>query len=656
MAERVRVTTDCDGLRAAHAGSEKLVRFGVGSELPLLRDDDRDFYEVAFAGQPIFLPKSCAFRIQSSLGGEASTILQPPAQRLALPVAPAPVSAARPVRRRYRRPRSRSDNGWVITAARVTGLVIGLIMAAIGVGLIIAAAPSVLSPDTGIGTGYGIGLAGGGVLAISLALVRITYRSLLQLILGLSGLVLAIGGFQLLIIAIPLVRMTGIDIDADRAKLAFPIEGGVLRALGIAMVVFALVRWLRNPQSRRRWPDVARWSALIFGGLLVTASSGAPISVSARAADYTPTLQDAAATGAVVALTLLPGAVLGYHGLTMARHRPEGPFRFLPAGVLFAAFGLVVALGAIVVAVEEPLIWLMSPLHAAAALLPAVALIALVSRAGPGMSPPIAGLTHRQLWLALAVGIVVVTTVAGTLDSFIAEALGMSFLALSGAFDGLRDFEHLGDVLADADLYLSRRYQIFLLLSVVVIMAPVMEEGFKALGLALVMPRRPSPSAALTLGVAVGAGFGVLEATLYGLGGLDPAEPIAWWSLMLIRAGATSMHALNTGLLGLALYYDRSEGRLRRAFLLYLAAVTLHGVWNALAVFAGSRVIFSFEGLTDEGLAWVIFAAMMLLGLVVLAILYAVARRAYHASPKVDGTPKPPPALSPTPTLQPWRG
>lgn len=247
MAERVRVTTDCDGLRAAHAGSEKLVRFGVGSELPLLRDDDRDFYEVAFAGQPIFLPKSCAFRIESSLGGETSAILQPPAQRLTLPVAPAPASAARPVRRRYRRPRSRSDNGWVITAARVTGLVIGLIMAAIGVGPIIAAALSVLSPDTGIGTGYGIGLAGGGVLAISLALVRITYRSLLQLILGLSGLVLAIGGFQLLIIAIPLVRMTGIDIDADRAKLAFPIEGGVLLALGIAMVVFALVRWLRNP-------------------------------------------------------------------------------------------------------------------------------------------------------------------------------------------------------------------------------------------------------------------------------------------------------------------------------------------------------------------------------------------------------------------------
>ena len=582
MAERIRITTDCDGLSSAHPDSEKLYRLDAGSELSLLRDDDRFFYQVALGGRPAFVLRSCAVRIEA----DTAAVL-PPAPNAAITIAQA-------------RPPAPKRWGWLFTLVRLAAFLTGLGMVIGGVAMIIAAAPSVLVPESNVGTGVALGIGGAIMLALGLGLVRLTFRPFLQAALALAGLSLAIGGFELLVFAIPLVRMSSVDIDPDRVRIAFPTSGAILLVVGVAMVLFALVRWLRNPQSRRRWPEVARWSALIFGGLLVLAGSGTPASIAATTEEVTPTLLDAAAIGAVMVLALLPGAILGYHGLTMISHRQEGPFRFLPAGALLILFALVIGLGAIVVAVEEPLVWLMSPLHAAAALLPALTLIALVSRAGPGMSLPIAGLTHRQLWLALAVGIAVVTTVAGTLDSFIAEALAMSFLAMSGVFDGLRSFSDVTDVLANADSYLSGGQEVLLLLSVVVVMAPIMEEGFKALGLALVLPRRPTPAAALTLGVAVGAGFGVLEATLYGLGGLAPDSALDWWGLMLIRAGATTMHALNTGLLGLALYYDRSQGRLRRAFLLYLAAVALHGLWNALAVLAGTRVIFSFEGLTDS--------------------------------------------------------
>ena len=648
MAERIRITTECDGLRSAHSDSEKLYRFAAGSALPLLRDDDRLFYNVAFGGQSVFVLRSYAVRIEAD-AGEAAAVLPPPTAQADAGI-PAAIARSRPpatttAPRRW---------DWLFTLLRLAALLTGLGMAMGGVGMIIAAAPIVISPESDIGAGVGLGIGGAIVLALGLVLVRVTFRPLLQAVLGLAGLSLAIGGFELLVFAIPLVRMSSADIDPDRVRVAFPTSGAIILLLGVAMFLFALVRWLRNPQSRRRWPEVARWAAIIFGGLLVLTGSGTPASIAAATEEYTPTVQDAAAIGAVMVLTLLPGAILGYHGLTMISHRQEGPFRFLPAGALFILFALVIGLGAIVVAVEEPLVWLMSPLHAAAALLPAVALIALVSRAGPGMSLPIAGLTHRQLWLALAVGIVVVTTVAGTLDSFIAQALGMSFLAVSGAFDGLRSFSEVTDVLANADRYLSRGQEILLLLSVVVVMAPIMEEGFKALGVALVLPRRPTPAVALTLGVAVGAGFGVLEATLYGLGGLDPDSVLDWWGLMLIRSGATTMHALNTGLLGLALYYDSSQGRLRRAFLLYLAAVALHGLWNALAVLAGSRVIFSFEGLTDQGLAWVIFAVMMPLGLVMVGALYAVARRVHAVSPKVGEAEASPPGPAPSPAFEPW--
>lgn len=68
MASRVRVTQDCDGLTIAHETGPRIVRFGAGSELPLLRSDDRDFYKVAYEGQPVFVAKACSAIIEGPEG------------------------------------------------------------------------------------------------------------------------------------------------------------------------------------------------------------------------------------------------------------------------------------------------------------------------------------------------------------------------------------------------------------------------------------------------------------------------------------------------------------------------------------------------------------------------------------------------------------
>ncbi len=641
MAERIRIITDCDVLRSPNPQGDRLARLGAGSDLPLLRDEDAGYYKVAYGGQPVFVAKSHCVKLEADTGGGAAgTVVPPTGQTVAMRPAPA-------VRRRH-------GNG-SLTILRVLALIIGLGMAAAGVGMIIAPGFAVVLTDTSVDLGYTIGIIGGALLAGGLLLIRLAFRPLLQLALILGGIALAIGGAELLLFAIPLSRMSGGDIDTDRAGTALPIAGGILLGLGIAMALVAALRWLGNPESRARWPEVARWAAIIYGGLLVL-GTGAPTYTPATEQGYTPTLQDAAIIGAAIPLFLLPGAVLGYHGLTMFSHRQERAFRFLPAAWLAALFVFVVALGVVVVAVEEPLVWLMSGAHAAAALLPALVLVALVSRGGLRLGAPLAGMTHRHVWVGLAVGAVVVTIVAGTLDGVIAEILGMALLAADGAFDGLRTFDEVAEVLVDADLYLSRGYELAFLLIVVVVMAPIMEEGFKAIGVALVLPRRATPGVALALGVAVGAGFGVFEASVYGLGGLEADSDIDWWALMLVRGGATSMHALNTGLLGLALYYDQSQGRLRRAIMLYAAAVALHGLWNGLAVLAGSRVILSFEGLSDQALAWLVFAVMGALGLAVIGTLYAVARRAYSVSAKVGDAEEAATPPAPLPTLEPWLG
>jgi RsiW-degrading membrane proteinase PrsW (M82 family) len=621
MADRIRMTQDCDALAQPNVGGERVARLGAGSELPLLRADDREFYKAVLDGRPVFVPRATSTAIDGAFS-DAALIVTPGGgtRESVLPAAPAVRSG--PWR-------------WAARLLRLLGCLIGISVASTGIGFMIAAAPIVLSPDAAVDNGVGAGVGGALALAGGAVVVRLAYRPLLQFVLLLSGIALAIGGVELLIFAIPLARVSEFDVDQDKARLAMPLAGALLASLGAAIIAVVAVRWWRDPETSTRWPAFARWAAILYGALLALGGPGVGVSFIARAEDYTPTLQDAAAFGASVPLSLVPGALLLFFGLTVRGRLGSGPFRFLPAGLLLALLAASIGLGALAEAVEEPMIWVMSLAHAGAGLLPALVLISLASRGGLGWAPPAGGLSQRQAWLALALGIVVVTTVAGTLDGLIAQAVSTAFLAANGAFDGIRS-EHVGDVLRDADLILSDGQLAALLLIVVVAMAPIMEEGFKGLGVALVLPRRPTPSAAFTLGVAVGAGFGVFEGTLYGLGGLAEDSGVDWWAFMLVRSGATCMHALNTGMLGLALYYGRAEGRLSRAFLLYVAAVVTHGLWNGLAVLAGTRLIFSFEELTDRQVAALAFGVLAPLALATLGALYVIARRTYAASPKAD--------------------
>ena len=647
MSDRVRIITACYGLRTPHADGERLYRFDARSELALLEDYDRQFFRAAYEGQLVYVPKTCCYRFRGEFDGPPIAVAAPAIGGTARPTASTPYSE---------RSRSRQDSSVWVTALRVLAFLAGAGMVLSGLILILFAAPSVLSSEDDVSTGYAFGITGAVILATGLGLVRLSQRALLQFALLFTGIGLAIGGIQALIFAIPISRMRQGDIDPERALLAMLVAGGVLLPLGIAIAAIAVIRWLRNPGSRRQRPVVARWSAIVFGGLLLLAGTSVAGTIPATSEDFTANPFDAAALGIAITMFLVPGAILCFHGLTMARPRLNGPFRFFPAAPMFGLAALAIALGATVVAVEEPIVWLMTSAHAGAALLPALALIALASRGGLRMRPPVAGISHRQLWLALAVGIAVVTTVAGTLDGLIAQAFSTAVLASSGAFDGLRTFEAVADAMQFPDLYLSRWQSALLLLTIVAVVAPVMEEGFKAIGVSLILPRLPTQSAALTLGVAVGAGFGVTEASLYGLGGLQFDSSIDWWALMLLRAGATTMHALNTGLLGLALYFGAAERRYRRGFALYLAAVALHGLWNTLAVLAGSRVIFEFESLSDRGISMLAFGVFAVLGLAMLAILYVVVRRVYQASPKLGPGESPPAAPVGQPAFEPWIG
>ncbi len=77
----------------------------------------------------------------------------------------------------------------------------------------------------------------------------------------------------------------------------------------------------------------------------------------------------------------------------------------------------------------------------------------------------------------------------------------------------------------------------------------------------------------------------------------------------------------------------------------------MHGLWNGLAVLAGSRVIFQFESLTDRQQTRAVIGLMAPLAIATLTLLYLVARRAYRDSPKLDDATVPPTTLEPQPAF-----
>ncbi len=90
-------------------------------------------------------------------------------------------------------------------------------------------------------------------------------------------------------------------------------------------------------------------------------------------------------------------------------------------------------------------------------------------------------------------------------------------------------------------------------------------------------------------GVLCGLGFALIEGTLNGL--MSAVGPAAGWAGAVgVRALATAMHALTSGLVGLGWGYVWQQQRRWMLPLLYLGAVFFHGLWNlsTIGLVAGS--------------------------------------------------------------------
>ena len=164
------------------------------------------------------------------------------------------------------------------------------------------------------------------------------------------------------------------------------------------------------------------------------------------------------------------------------------------------------------------------------------------------------------------------------------------------------------------------------LAAIVALLAPVIEEIVKSLGvwLAGVEGGYAGPADAFLSAVVAGVGFSTLEALFNGATLL----PDAWTGPVLVRASTVVIHGLATGLMGLGwhelLAARRSRARRWWGFGAYaLAGFGLHGLWNA----AGSLVFLTGAGMSPgtgvEGL--VLHAGLLLIAVSLLGLLFGAA-------------------------------
>jgi hypothetical protein len=302
-------------------------------------------------------------------------------------------------------------------------------------------------------------------------------------------------------------------------------------------------------------------------------------------------------------------------GIPSARFYPPAPWRF---AALFVLCLIVGQLMLVLLPTARFTSWAFPPLHILAAASPALAVLAFVGRRTRAASRRTVGLqlSHGALLApigALAAELAVILAVVVAVAVVVVLTPG-GIETLVDLSQSLQDPLWIEDPANLAQLVLSPAV-LTIIVVVFVILAPMIEEFLKSLGMLLLGYRLSGQAEALLWGVACGAGFAIGESFFNGSIALE-----GWGAVMVMRWGASLMHCIASGVMGLGWHgalVDRRPWRLLAAF---GASTGIHALWNgaAVAVALPSLLIMSRP---DDLIAQSFSALFVLGGLAVLILL-----------------------------------
>lgn len=153
----------------------------------------------------------------------------------------------------------------------------------------------------------------------------------------------------------------------------------------------------------------------------------------------------------------------------------------------------------------------------------------------------------------------------------------------------------------------------------IAVLVPLIEEAFKPLAAWLLAGRWLTPASGFSAGVLGGGMFALLES----LGYLASALAEGFVGFALARSGTLLLHVATAGLVGWGVGSALGEGRYLRLAWTYLAAVALHGVWNAVGILPALEELPGVIG-SLQGVAWIYPYALGALCVLLAAILFGL--------------------------------
>ncbi|MBE3566195.1 MAG: PrsW family intramembrane metalloprotease [Thermogemmatispora sp.] len=262
---------------------------------------------------------------------------------------------------------------------------------------------------------------------------------------------------------------------------------------------------------------------------------------------------------------LIGGGFCLYHSIRSLLGKPSHVLKMPPFWIFLIGYVVTLAIGLVLQAT-----------HQAVAFLPVTTVLIFLTAIFPALTLLTLGLhllrqarwstTWRRFTLALTSG-----ATMGILFASLLELSATLLLAATGpSFNPA--------CLNDPSNPVCQAGTKTLLIVLAVVVAPLVEETVKPLGVALLGGRLTSGIEAFILGMSAGIGFDLVETIGYiSMGYSD------WAHVALVRSGAGLLHGLGAGMVALGWYHliRTKQRRLRLGFACWLYAVLQHALWNA---------------------------------------------------------------------------
>ena len=335
-----------------------------------------------------------------------------------------------------------------------------------------------------------------------------------------------------------------------------PKQDGYLKAMAIVSVVGSSLVWL--------------------GGILLMLVAVLVAVAPTASSDNSQQFIAIASLAILICIWILGGTAGVYHSARSLLKKSSANV-FLPRFWIFlilylAVLGLAFLLQTRGLEVAYPALTI--ALIALAGVFPALALAALgTRRLRSRVAKPLKA-TWPTSWRRFTVALVS----GATLSIVLAFVLEIVIIIVLAQFVHIQNTQSLALCLNTPDAQNCQNPGIYgLLLFVVAVVAPMVEETVKPLAVVLFIGRVRSAAEAFALGMACGIGFDLVETSFYISSGYHD-----WLNIALLRTAAALLHGFGAAMVSLGWYYliHGKKGRFLRAFACWLYAVLQHAIWN----------------------------------------------------------------------------